>query len=150
MGEVPLSRRLNLRTCASKFGQRIHRAEVATTGNDQTFLLRDADTAKCLSGGGASSAFLEHPVRFGPCSQAQRWRELKDRGQLQHVTSRLCMDAGDEVTPILYPCHEPKAQRKQRFRVLDAAGWVQLRSGWEGNGRKRYFEKCLDHSPDPC
>lgn len=82
-----------------------------------------------------------------PCTPQQRWRELKAREQVQHVQSRWCMDAGDEVTPIAYPCHEPKAQRKQRFDI--AGGGVRTKPGWEDNGRVRFFERCLDYAPKP-
>lgn len=147
MRPVPVGRPLTLRTCSSKVGQRIRRHEV----KDDSFLLRDADAGNCLGTvTSAGSNALERALRLGECHDRQRWRELKERDQMQHLATNLCIDAGagDETTPILYPCHEPKAQRKQRFRVLEAGG-VQLRSGWEDNGRKRYFEKCLDHAPEP-
>merc|ERR1711907_425239 len=81
------------------------------------------------------------------CSDDQRWRWLQDREQVQHVASNWCLDAADEVKPILYPCHEPKAFRKQRFKVVDDPGYILLHGGWEDNGRKRYFEQCLDYHP---
>mmetsp|Transcript_166364 Transcript_166364/g.534379 ORF Transcript_166364/g.534379 Transcript_166364/m.534379 type:complete len:928 (+) Transcript_166364:123-2906(+) len=140
--ELPEAQQLNLRTCTSKVGQRFKRHQEDASG---AFLLRDEDTGKCLGailGGG-----MEHPLSLGECHDRQRWRELADRGQVQHTSSKLCVDAGNEVTPIIYPCHEPKGGRKQRFRVVEAG--LQLMSGWEDNGRKRYFEKCLDHSPEP-
>merc|ERR1712216_433372 len=59
-----------------------------------------------------------------------------------------CLDAGDEVTPIVYPCHEPKAQRKQRFETK-GGDWVRTKPGWEDNGRVRFFERCLDYAPKP-
>lgn len=139
--EVPSATRLNLRSCTSKLGQRFRRH---MEEKDGTFLLRDEDTGKCL--GALVSGGMEQPLMLGEC-QGHRWRELEDQGQVQHVGSKLCVDAGDEVTPIVYPCHEPTAGRKQKFRVV-AAG-LQLQSGWEDNGRKRYFEKCLDHTPEP-
>ncbi len=46
------------------------------------------------------------------------------------VQTGYCFDAGNGP-PILYPCHEPKAQRKQRFQIVDSPGWVQFMRGWE-------------------
>merc|ERR1712194_2923 len=89
----------------------------------------------------------QHQLKMVPCGESQRWRWLKDREQVQHVQSNWCLDAADLVKPILYPCHEPRAQRKQRFNIVDDSGYVLLKSGWEDNGRKRFFEQCLDHHP---
>eukprot|EP00435_Cladocopium_sp_Y103_P051560 s1160_g16.t1 len=110
---------LSLAACADKPGQRIQRADAKPDG---TFLLRDADTGKCL------------------------------------VATGFCFDSG-AGPPILYPCHEPKALRKQRFQIVDpqpafdqlgdSPGWVQFMRGWDDNGRKRFFERCLDHQPVP-
>lgn len=125
-------------TCVAKKGQRLQRH--AETG-DGTFLLRDADSGDCLGASAPGSGALG----IVPCEPKQRWRELKEREQVQHVHSEWCLDAGDEVTPIAYPCHEPKAQRKQRFELV--AGWVRTKPGWEDNGRVRFFERCLDYAP---
>jgi len=144
--DLPVMDHFNLRTCTGKRGQRLRRSDADADG---TFLIRDADTGKCLGIGSASPGSLERMLRLTQCRSDQRWRELQDRDQLQHAASTLCLDAGNEVVPIVYPCHVPKAQRKQRFHLVDDPGWVQLRKGWEDNGRKRYFEQCLDHSPEP-
>jgi len=145
--DVPVSQQINLRTCTQKLGQRLQRRDA---DKDGTFLIRDADTGKCLGTGSASTAgALERVLKMTTCHGDQRWRELTDRGQVQHVSTTFCLDAGDEVMPIVYPCHEPKAQRKQRFHIVDNPGWVQLQRGWEDNGRKRYFEQCLDSAPEP-
>jgi len=143
--EVPVAEHLRLRTCAPRRGQRLRRGDLDTDG---TFLLRADGADKCLGTGSGSSGVLERMLRLTRCRNDQRWRELKGRNQVQHVASLLCIDAGNEVMPILYPCHEPTALRKQRFHVIDDPGWVQLQKGWEDNGRKRYFEQCLDHAPE--
>lgn len=134
---------LSLAACADKPGQRIRRADVKSDG---TFLLRDADTGKCLVA--RRGPELETPLRLAGCDDNHRFRELKDRNQVQHVATGFCFDSG-AGPPILYPCHEPKALRKQRFQIVDSPGWVQFMRGWDDNGRKRFFERCLDHQPAP-
>ena len=47
---------------------------------------------------------------------AVRW--AIDDGIEFEVQTGYCFDAGNGP-PILYPCHEPKAQRKQRFQIVD-------------------------------
>eukprot|EP00747_Dinoflagellata_sp_TGD_P021649 gnl/TRDRNA2_/TRDRNA2_128618_c3_seq1.p1 gnl/TRDRNA2_/TRDRNA2_128618_c3~~gnl/TRDRNA2_/TRDRNA2_128618_c3_seq1.p1 ORF type:complete len:526 (+),score=58.50 gnl/TRDRNA2_/TRDRNA2_128618_c3_seq1:1-1578(+) len=140
---------LTLASCSGKYGQNIKRESIHDSSD--LFILRDADTGKCLGDGGAPPGGIEKPLRLGPCSDSQHWRELHGKDQIQHVGTKLCIDAGNEVNPILYACHKPKAQRKQRFYVAaaDPHGSVRMYPGWEDNGRKRYFEKCLDHSPQP-
>lgn len=51
---------------------------------------------------------------------------------LRQVATGFCFDSG-AGPPILYPCHEPKALRKQRFQIVDPQpaldrvwGWVLL------------------------
>merc|ERR1711862_1069978 len=97
--------------------------------------------------GAESLAGPESALIMGECSGAQRWQEHPSRGQVQHVLSMLCLDAGDRAVPILYACHEPKAQSRQHFSVSNRPGRVLLHGGWEDHGRKRLFEKCLDRVP---
>ena len=133
----------SLAACANKPGQRLQRQDVRPDG---TFWLRDPDAGKCLAARKVPS--LETPLVLEPCTDRQRFRELRERNQVQHVLTGYCIDAGNDA-PILYPCHEPKALRKQRFQVKDTPGWLQLMRGWEDNGRKRFFERCLDRQPQP-
>lgn len=131
--------KLKLGTCVPKAGQRLARDDQ----RNGTFRLRDQDTSECLVGQGDS-------LKMGGCSDDQRWRELKDQIQVQHVPSGNCIDAGDEETAILYPCHTPIASRKQRFRASVKLEFpaVRMDKGWEDNGRRVYFEKCLDHKAE--
>ncbi|CAK9009238.1 unnamed protein product [Durusdinium trenchii] len=139
---IPERWALALSPCAEKIGQRLARHDVHADG---TFLLRDADVGKCLAA--RRGVELETPLKLSSCNDDQRFRELKSRQQVQHVSTGFCFDAGNGP-PILYPCHQPKAQRKQRFQITDS-GRVQMMRGWDDNGRKRFFERCLDHQPQP-
>ncbi|CAJ1345626.1 unnamed protein product [Effrenium voratum] len=143
--DLPEHGHLTLAACSNKPGQRIQRHDVHPDGS---FLLRDADLGKCLSAKRGKE--FETQLSFASCDQSdQRFRELKGRQQVQHIPTGFCFDAGNDNHPIIYPCHEPKAQRKQRFAIVDSPGWVQLMRGWEDNGRKRFFERCLDYRPQP-
>jgi len=128
-------------TCASKKGQRIEKYDVRE--NQGTFLLKDLDSGLCLGTGGGE----QFALALMACSEQQRWRELKSREQVQHVQTKWCLDGGDDRTPICYPCHEPKAQQKQRFEI--AGGGIRTFPGWGDNGRVRSFERCLDYAPKP-
>ncbi|CAE8657498.1 unnamed protein product, partial [Polarella glacialis] len=141
-----LHRRIQLASCADKIGQRLRQHDLKADG---TFLLQDVDSPqKCLTSlQGAIAGSLETSLRLARCHPRHRFRALKERNQVQHVATGYCFDAGDEVTPILYPCHEPVAQRKQRFEVVDSTGLLRMMRGWEDNGRKVFFERCLDTSP---
>ena len=132
-----------LAPCVDKVGQRLQKEDMKPDG---TFLLKDVDAGRCLADRKVLS--LETPLILAPCNDRQRFRELKERNQVQHVSTGYCVDAGNDA-PILYPCHEPKALRKQRFEVKDTPGWLQLMRGWEDNGRKRFFERCFDRQPQP-
>ena len=132
-----------LAPCVDKVGQHLQKEDMKPDG---TFLLKDADAGRCLAARKVLS--LETPLVLAPCNDRQRFRELKDRNQVQHVSTGYCVDAGNDA-PILYPCHEPRALRKQRFEVKDTPGWLQLMRGWEDNGRKRFFERCFDRQPQP-
>lgn len=144
---------MELKSCAAKAGQMLTKKDVDGEGS---FLLWDKEIDKCL-GIARRGAALETPIKMGPCSPSQRWRVLQEpKSQVQHLSSGFCLDAGDEVRAILYPCHQPVGQRKQRFEVVDQldgnnAGfsWVRLKKGWDDNGRKRYFDRCLDYKPEP-
>lgn len=142
---VPVQTAFGLMSCADKVGQRLRKYDQQ---GDGTFLLKDADSGKCL-GEGPEAPTMERQLRLYPCSPSLRWRELKDRAQVQHVATGHCIDAGNEVNPILYPCHTPVAQRKQRWRVTSRPGSVQIMRGWEDNGRKTFFERCIDYAPQP-
>merc|ERR1711920_547020 len=100
--------RLTLKTCASKVGQRFQRQEVHA---DNSFLLRDVDSGKCLClfRNAHANGALERSLSLCTCSPDDRWMELKQREQVQHVRSQQCLDSGDGTAPILYPCHMPKA-----------------------------------------
>lgn len=124
-----------LQICAPKAGQVLRREDVR---GDGTFLLRDRDAGTCLA---ASS---DGVIGLGACDSHQRWRELVDREQVQHVKTGLCIDGGDDKRPVLYACHQPRAMQKQRFEIVDTPGWVRMKPMWGDNGRRRWFEKCLD------
>lgn len=142
---VPIAEGFSFKTCADKSGQRFVRRHL----EKEYFVLQDVDVGQCLS---ASPPSFD--LHLGSCDDAEAatWSWLKDRQQVQHVASQFCLDAGDEIKAIIYPCHEPVAQQKQRFTLAEAnasLGWVMLMDGWADNGRKRYFERCLDSRPEP-
>mmetsp|Transcript_55114 Transcript_55114/g.178541 ORF Transcript_55114/g.178541 Transcript_55114/m.178541 type:complete len:261 (+) Transcript_55114:2110-2892(+) len=130
---------LTMQTCVPKPGQRLRRDKL---DQDGTFLLRDADNGGCLINNGRDE------LAIGECSADQRWRELVQSEQVQHVSTGNCIDSGaGESRPILYACHKPRTSRKQKFKLVDTPGWIQMEGTWGDNGRKRWFEKCLDHMP---
>lgn len=131
--------RFTLQICVPKTGQRFRKDSLSSDG---TFLLRDADAGGCL----AQSSTVARDLAIGACEDAQRWRVKAD--QIQHVKSEFCVDAGgNRELPTLYQCHR-HASISQRFSLVDEPGWVQLTSNWGDNGRKRWFEKCLDYKPE--
>eukprot|EP00747_Dinoflagellata_sp_TGD_P026889 gnl/TRDRNA2_/TRDRNA2_132250_c0_seq1.p1 gnl/TRDRNA2_/TRDRNA2_132250_c0~~gnl/TRDRNA2_/TRDRNA2_132250_c0_seq1.p1 ORF type:complete len:581 (+),score=89.77 gnl/TRDRNA2_/TRDRNA2_132250_c0_seq1:3-1745(+) len=133
--------------CATKPGQRFRKEQVDASGS---FLLKDYASEQCLiNGGPMADGAAEQVLRLGPCSNDQRWMDLVDREQVQHVASQTCLDAGGPHAPILYPCHQPRAQRTQRWEIAEEAGWIRTKPGWEDNGRRRFFERCLDYAPMP-
>mmetsp|Transcript_5663 Transcript_5663/g.13302 ORF Transcript_5663/g.13302 Transcript_5663/m.13302 type:complete len:912 (-) Transcript_5663:273-3008(-) len=142
--ELPPAAQIVLRNCVPKKGQRLKKQR---EHEDGSFHLQDEDSGKCLGAAGREGGGLERHLTLGDCGANQRWKELKEEGQVQHVALKFCVDAGDEINPIVYPCHEKKAQRKQRFSITEHG--LQLASGWEDNGRKRYFSQCIDYDPDP-
>mmetsp|Transcript_73427 Transcript_73427/g.160825 ORF Transcript_73427/g.160825 Transcript_73427/m.160825 type:complete len:983 (+) Transcript_73427:116-3064(+) len=128
-----------LGTCTPKKGQRIRKEG----DEDGTFILRDIDQNLCVSAmaGGEKLGLL-------PCYEGHRWRDRG--GQLEHVKTGKCLDAGpDESHPLLYACHLHPS-RKQKFNLIFEPGWIQMEGMWGDNGRRRWFEKCLDSLPvDP-
>lgn len=129
-----------LRLCADKRGQRLKKEPEAADG---TFEIRDLDENTCLSG------LSGDVLGLTPCgSTHQRWRIVKGE-QLQHVGSGNCLDSATNDRPILYPCHRPTVQRPQKFHILEELNWIQNPPAWGDNGRKRWFEKCLDRLPVP-
>jgi len=128
-----------LQTCVSKTGQLWRRHDLR---GDGTFLLLSRDSGQCLVKSGRIG------LGYGACGDDDRWRELKDREQVQHVGSTYCIDSGDRLQyPTLYDCHQPKAMQSQRFHIVEPVGWLQNKPTWFDNGRKRIFEKCVDGAP---
>merc|ERR1740121_151473 len=129
-----------LQTCTPKPGQRLQRHDENGNGH---FLLKDPDHQVCLIKKGKDQ------LAMGICGEDQRWMAHTSTEQVQHVASGLCIDAGArEKSPVLYPCHKPTASRKQRFSFVEEPGWIKFAGTWGDNGRKRWFEKCLDHLPE--
>ena len=128
-----------LLTCAPKAGQRFKKEEVQS----ETFLLKDQDDGRCLS------QLSGNVLGLSECTEHQRWRLLPGKGfsQIQHKESKLCIDAGSEAKPILYPCHTGRVNQPQKFNFLDEPGWIQNPLTWGDNGRRRTFETCLDRLP---
>lgn len=141
---TPLEERYELKTCASKPGQRLQKQDLHSDGSFQLF---DPDADECLQASNSLRGELPS-LELAECGVHARWMHLQERQQVQHVRTGLCIDAADNVHPILYPCHDPKAARPQRFQIVETPGWVQLMRGVEDNGRKRFFEMCLDRLPE--
>ncbi|CAL1169086.1 unnamed protein product, partial [Cladocopium goreaui] len=130
-------------TCAPKPGQRLKKHEE----NGETFLLKDQDDGRCLS------ALSGNVLGLSECTNQHRWRiRSTNQGgppvtQLQHEASTMCIDAGTDQKPILYPCHQGRVNQPQKFAVLEEPGWIQSPLTWGDNGRRRTFELCLDRLP---
>merc|ERR1712007_231320 len=131
--------RLTLRVCAMKRGQRFQRHDVQ---NDGSFFLYDADSSRCLGEGGGKLDLVD-------CDPRQRWRELRDRIQVQHVrTSRCLQENGAGVE--LHVCSRSGVQHKfQRFEISNSPNWIRRKVDWGDNGRRLDLEKCLDYAPEP-
>mmetsp|Transcript_147574 Transcript_147574/g.269124 ORF Transcript_147574/g.269124 Transcript_147574/m.269124 type:complete len:932 (-) Transcript_147574:26-2821(-) len=125
-----------LRTCSSKKGQRIEKAE--QNAESGTFLLRDKDSGKCVGSDPGGNG-----VVLNDCEYGHRW---KARGNKLQLVSGACIDAVDYQTPKIFSCH---GGRTQWWAVDDANGWVKVLHAWEDNGRRRFFERCLDSEPAP-
>lgn len=143
MDFIPASKNVVLKPCLDKVGQRFKRDHIKPEeGGTESFLLKDVDSGLCLRSGKGSQVIV------GECSENHRWKDLADKHQVQHMGSRHCLDSNDENKPILYPCHQ-WASRKQKFHVRDIPTMgIQLTAGYEDNGRRRNFEKCLDYQPE--
>lgn len=143
MKEVPAQ--FKLKACTPKAGQRMKRHDIRPDGS---FQLMDADSGQCLTGDHTQPGGpLEVRLLMRKCRDNMRWQELSDRHQVSFLPLGYCIDAGNGGVPILYPCHQPTAGRKQMFRVVDDIGAVQLDGGWEDNGRQRFFPQCIDNAP---
>jgi len=137
----------SLASCSPKAGQLLHRD--AGGHADGTFMLVANNSKQCLGLAPPDAGVVERRLKSVPCHSADRWRELPQSEQVQHVSTTFCLDAGPgSDSPIVYPCHTPKAQHTQRWQVVDNPGWVLLKEDWADNGRKRYFERCLDSLPE--
>eukprot|EP00928_Gymnodinium_smaydae_P034707 TRINITY_DN24534_c0_g5_i1.p1 TRINITY_DN24534_c0_g5~~TRINITY_DN24534_c0_g5_i1.p1 ORF type:complete len:1060 (-),score=203.22 TRINITY_DN24534_c0_g5_i1:130-3252(-) len=138
-----------LETCSAKNGQLFNVEAAGADGSKAVFRLVDAASKRCLGAAASVPNKLEVSLQLEDCGAASLWKELKDTEQVQHVSSNLCLDGGDHEKPILYPCHAPKAAPTQRWKVMEKPGWVLQKGSWGDNGRKRYFERCLDSMPSP-
>jgi glycosyltransferase involved in cell wall biosynthesis len=124
-----------LATCASKKGQRIRKHDAVQGGS---FALRDEDTGRCLIKVGDG-------LSLGACSSATRFQEDGWQKSLRVEGNDECLDAGYEYKrPTFTRCN---AQRTQRWKVDEQAGWIKVLHGWEDNGRRRFWERCLDSEP---
>jgi len=138
----PGSGRMSLKNCASKKGQRLKREDQRPDG---TFLVRDLDSSSCL--GTSSPPGSEARLELVACDDTQRWTEMKQRSQVKHVGTHTCLDAWDFQSAILYACHQGITQRKQMFEVVGEPGFLRLKRAVEDNGRRHFYEKCLDYAP---
>lgn len=134
-----------LRTCSDKRGQRFRRSD---TSDDSTFLLRDADSDRCLGLPAKDGHnYQARNLVVTQCDTAVRWKE--DSGNLLlTVNEGWCLDATQNYDrPTLMSCY---GGRTQKWKVDDAKGWVKVLHAWEDNGRRRYYERCIDYEPvDP-
>lgn len=135
---------ITLATCSQKLGQRFAKHEV----NGDTFMLRDSDSGKCLGTAREDGQAQSSTMLLVPCDEKQRWQVHSSGVQLQHVQSQLCLDEGAQAAPLLYACHTGHISRTQRFEVVDGLG-VRIQRSWDDNGRKRFFERCVDVVPEP-
>lgn len=127
-----------LHTCSGKEGQRIRKHDIQVDGS---FSLRDEDSELCIG----AAVLQRQSLRIGPCSSAHRFTE-DARGHLFKIAALgECLDANDYQHPEVRRCH---GSRTQHFQADEKAGWVKVVHGVEDNGRKRYYEKCLDSKPE--
>lgn len=140
-------------TCASKPGQRFRKGDPHSDGSFQ--LLDDSDPTKCLCGssGSAWTKFDSSSVRPWLCSceswPAERWVEDRQKEQIRHAQTGNCLTAG-RGQPTVSPCTDyVHARDAQRFQYIEKPGWLQKKGIWGDNGRKRWFETCLDFHAVP-
>lgn len=129
-------------TCAPKEGQVFLREQKR---GDGSFTLRDRRSQQCL---GEHNVRSGHGTRLGmvACDKTQFWKELEATHQIQHIGSGLCLDSGSSPNQIgLYACHKRNAGKSQMFEYVSEPGWLRHIGTWGDNGRKRWFEKCLDY-----
>jgi len=115
------------------------------TQGDGSFLLKERGTENCLS----PLSYQGHTkLASTPCGGAdQRW--TTDHGQVKNVHLDQCIDASDNIQPILYGCYKPGDNQRQSF-VLHESGLIEIPRTWADNGRVRYLSKCFDIRPvDP-
>lgn len=125
---------IHLRTCSDKNGQRLRKHNV----DGGSFALRDEDTKQCLGDDGRTDRTTLHLV---DCGSAHRFKEGPHPQTFNLVGTNKCLDANDYDVPHLRPC---RGGRTQRFEVDEKLGWVRVRHSWEDNGRRRFYERCLD------
>lgn len=137
--------KLRLETCTDKKGQRLRKHDLKEDG---TFLIQDEDTKLCL----APPKFTEahHLLDMIDCTDGDhRWKE-DPRTHTFHFLRKdehnheLCLDASDYTHPVLTRCNGGKTQRWK----ADEHGWLKIRHHVEDNGRRRYFERCIDSAPE--
>lgn len=131
-----------MRTCASKPGQKLQRGPPRQDG---TFFLLTVDGSRCLRQGDFQKTAM------GACDDGALWRVLTGKDQVQHVTTGWCMEEDPETAGLrIAPCHTPRAlNRYQMYEILDKQQWVKRKQEWGDNGRRRWFEKCVDFEPTP-
>merc|ERR1719231_336810 len=129
---------VHLRTCSEKEGQRFRKFEV---WDDQSFLLRDEDAKQCLASNGLQQ---QQSLTLGDCGAALRFVEDPRKHHIKSQEMGTCLDASDYKIPELRHCY---GTRTQKFKADEKNGWVKVLHAWEDNGRKRYYERCLDSKP---
>eukprot|EP00927_Polykrikos_kofoidii_P012147 TRINITY_DN15218_c0_g1_i1.p1 TRINITY_DN15218_c0_g1~~TRINITY_DN15218_c0_g1_i1.p1 ORF type:complete len:901 (+),score=102.44 TRINITY_DN15218_c0_g1_i1:18-2720(+) len=140
--ESPSSPTIFLAACAPKRGQRF--VQDFAGRKEDGFLLRDVDSNKCLGSSGDKLTLVK-------CDRVHRWADRLEREQLEYIRRASCVDEAGGEKPIIYPCHRPRAQLTQQFRIVRNRDSVQIqhKGTWGDNGRKRSFDMCLDYAPAP-
>lgn len=128
---------VHLRTCSGKEGQRIRKHDVR---QGDSFVLRDEDTKECVGSG----TFSKQTLRMVTCDKAHRFKE-GGRHSFRVPDLDQCLDADDYEHPQMRHC---SGSHTQRFEADEKSGWVKVIHSWEDNGRRRYYERCLDSKPE--